>query len=292
MKRTDFSALLTKGPVILDGATGTNLARAGMPRGVSTEAWVLEHPEPLAELQRAYVAAGSQIVYAPTFGANRVTLGLYGLSERVGELNRRLVAVSREAVGESALIAGDMTTTGQAPEPQGPMTYETLLDVYREQAEALLEAGVDLFVAETLMGVTELQAVLEAVRALCDLPVLCSLSLASDGMAYFDGGAEDAAAAAEVLGADAVGVNCSVGPDQLVSVVTMLRGATSLPILAKPNAGLPTITDGGEAVYSMRPRRFAESMLRLRGAGASLLGGCCGTTPEYIRELVRLCGTK
>ena len=273
MKRETFRALAEQG-LILDGATGSNLMAAGMPRGVSSEDWVLEHPEVLQDLQRRYVAAGSQIVYAPTFTASRIYR-----KAPVAELNRRLVAVSRAAAGE-AFVAGDVTTVGR---PEIP--YEEMLENYREQIEALAEAGVDAIAIETMMGLPETTAALEAARAVCDLPVLCTFSVSSDGMLYFGGSVLEAAQTLEALGADAVGVNCSSGPDQLESVIRNLREAVSLPIVAKPNAGMPIIDDEGHAVYPMGDGAFGESMKRLIAAGASIAGGCCGTTPEHIAAL-------
>ncbi len=273
MKRETFRALAEQG-LILDGATGSNLMAAGMPRGVSSEDWVLEHPEVLQDLQRRYVAAGSQIVYAPTFTASHIYR-----KAPVAELNRRLVAVSRAAAGE-AFVAGDVTTVGR---PEIP--YEEMLENYREQIEALAEAGVDAIAIETMMGLPETTAALEAARAVCDLPVLCTFSVSSDGMLYFGGSVLEAAQTLEALGADAVGVNCSSGPDQLESVIRNLRGAVSIPIVAKPNAGMPIIDDEGHAVYPMGAGAFGESMKRLIAAGASIAGGCCGTTPEHIAAL-------
>ena len=273
MKRETFRALAERG-LILDGATGSNLMAAGMPRGVSSEDWVLQHPDVLQNLQQRYVAAGSQLVYAPTFTASRIYR-----KAPVAELNRRLVAVSREAAGE-AFVAGDVTTVGR---PEIP--YEEMLENYREQIEALAEAGVDAIAIETMMGLPETTAALEAARAVCDLPVLCTFSVSSDGMLYFGGSLTEAAQTLEALGADAVGVNCSSGPDQLESVIRNLREAVSLPIVAKPNAGMPIIDDEGRAVYPMGAGAFGESMKRLIAAGASIAGGCCGTTPEHIAAL-------
>ena len=221
-----------------------------MPAGVCSETWILDHPQTLIALQRAYLAAGSEIIYAPTFGANRVLLGHHDLQCEVRALNRDLVQLARE------------------------------------QAEALLEAGVDLFAVETMMGVTECMAAIEAIRSLCETPILCTLSVYSDGKCYFDGSAEEAAELLPGLGADAVGINCSSGPDQMGSVVRMMhRAAGDTPIAAKPNAGLPTITETGEAVYSMGPEDFVRHMQALKASGAALLGGCCGTTPEFIAAM-------
>ena len=285
MTRADFSAWC--GSVrLLDGATGSALRARGMPVGVCAERWILSAPQPLLDLQRAYLAAGSDVIYAPTFGANRALLGHYGLQDEVQTFNRELVQLSREAVGPAALLAGDMTTTGTPVAPGDDGAYAGLLEIYREQAEALLRAGVDLFAVETMMGVTECMAAVEAIRSLCDAPILCTLSVYSDGKCYFDGSAEEAAELLPGLGADAVGINCSSGPDQMGSVVRMMkRAAPDTPIAAKPNAGLPTILETGEAVYSMGPADFARYMQALKADGARLLGGCCGTEPAYIAAL-------
>ena len=285
MKRSEFAAWCRSGVHLLDGAAGSNFMRAGMPRGVCTEQWVLEHPQVAQTLIAQYAAAGSEIVYAPTFCANRSALEGYGLANRLHQMNLALVCLTREAAGTGVLVAGDMTTLGRPVEEEGAHSYGALLKIYREQAEALCEAGVDLFAVETMMGVTECMAALEAIRSVSDRPILCTLSLQSDGKAYFDGNAEEAAATLEAFGADAVGVNCSTGPDQLESVVRAMRRACALPIAAKPNAGLPRISETGEAIYPMTPDDFASAMRALIDAGATLIGGCCGTTPEYIAAL-------
>lgn len=283
MTRADLAALAARGPVLLDGATGSCLRAAGMPPGIAPELWILEHPQTLLSLQRAYVAAGSQILFAPTFSANRLALSGFGQAERVGELNRRLAALSREAAGGRALVAADLSTLGR---PLGEdLSYAQAYEIYREQIQALSEAGVDLVAAETLMGAEEALAALDAAASVCALPVLCSFSTEADGSLLFGGDVREAAAALEELGAAAVGVNCSVGPDQLECVVAGLRAAVDLPVIAKPNAGLPEMDEAGQAHYAMGPEEFVRGMLRLRAAGASLLGGCCGTTPDYIRAL-------
>ena len=290
MTRSEFQALLDKGPVILDGATGSNLRASGMPVGVCTEQWVLEHPEVLQNLQRAYVEAGSQIVYAPSFSANRLSLSMYGLEDQLEQMNRALVQLSRDAVGDRAYVAGDMATCGKPVDVEGGVRYEELIEVYREQAQLLVDAGVDLIGLETMMGVTECSAAIEAIRSVCDLPVMCTLTLDAVGAAYFDGDAELAAQTLPALGADAIGVNCGQGPELYVSVIQRMRAHTDLPLIAKPNAGLPVIQSDGSAVYGMSPGKFAREMEKLKKAGAGILGGCCGTTPEHIRMLKEMCG--
>ena len=285
MNRTEFQSWTKKHIRLMDGATGSNLMKAGMPRGVCTEQWVLEHPDAILALQGAYKAAGSDMVYAPTFCANRIALSGYGLQDDVSRMNRELVALSKKAVGSGVLVAGDMTTTGKPADPEDSEGYQLLLDAYREQAEALISGGADLIGVETMMGVSECVAAIEAIRSLGDIAVICTLSVQSDGKCYFDGSVFEAAEILEALGADAIGVNCSTGPDQLESVIRTLKNTCTLPIIAKPNAGMPKISDSGEAVYSMEAGEFARHMERLVEAGASLIGGCCGTTPEFIEAL-------
>ena len=287
MTKQEFLALCADGPVLLDGATGSNLMKRGMPRGVCTEAWICEHPEVLLSLQRDYVAAGSDILYAPTFSANRYSLRRHGLEDRLGELNRRLVSLSKEAVAGNALVAGDMTTTGEPLEPVGRMSYGKLFSIYEEQITALLEADVDLLVVETMLSVEETAVALEAARSLCDLPVLCSLTVQADGKAYFGGDCVEAVQTFSELGAAAAGINCSCGPEQLASLVRNMKAATSIPLMVKPNAGMPEINDAGEAVYSMKPEDFADHMQKLVALGANVIGGCCGTNPSFIAALNR-----
>lgn len=285
MTREEFSLLIEKGPVLLDGGTGSNLRKRGMPVGVSTEQWIYDHFDVEAGLQREYVEAGSRIIYAPTFSANRESLRNMGLEDRVEDLNTTLVRRTVENVGDSALVAGDLTTTGKAMEPYGPMTYDGLMEIYSEQIRALAAGGAELLVAETLLSLDEALVICDAARAVCDLPLMISFSCEGDGNLYFGGSILDAALSLEAMGVDAVGVNCSVGPDQLEAVIKNLHETVSVPIMAKPNAGMPQITETGDAVYSMNAEEFARHVKKLVDQGASIVGGCCGTTPDYIRAL-------
>ena len=285
MTRQQFDELTAKGVVILDGATGSNLRKAGMPVGISSEQWVLENPSVLQELQRAYVDAGSQIVYAPTFAANPISLRNFNLQDRVAELNTKLVKICKDGIGNRALVAGDITTTGQLMEPRGTLTYNELYEAYQEQMKALVDAGVDLFVAETMLSVDETVVALDAAQAVCNLPMICTLSLEADGSAMYGGNAVEAVLTLQEMGAAAVGLNCSVGPDQLEAVVASMKEVATVPIIAKPNAGMPFIDDKGEAHYDMNADDFARHTKHLVEVGAGIVGGCCGTTPEYIRKL-------
>ena len=284
MIKTAFRKLCESRFVILDGATGTNLQQAGMPVGVCPEDWILSHRDVLADLQKAYFEAGSDIVLAPTFTANRIKLAEYGLEDKLEEINRDLVAISRTAAGSAGLVAGDMTMTGRQLEPIGDLDFETLVNVYKEQARVLADAGVDLFIIETMMSLAESRAALIAAKETCELPVLVTLSFNEDGRTLFGTDARTAMVVLQSLGADAVGVNCSAGPEQMISIVREMKAYANIPVIAKPNAGMPELLDG-RTVYQMSPDTFAAAMLKLADAGAGILGGCCGTTPDHIRAL-------
>ena len=285
MTKAEFKKLVENGPVYLDGATGSNLQKAGMPTGVCPEQWILENPDIMIKLQEDYVAAGTDILYAPTFTANRIKLEEYGLADRLEEMNRELIALSQKAAQGKALVAADMTMTGQQLYPIGDLMFEDLVDVYKEQAEVVADAGADLFVVETMMSLQECRAAVIAIREVCDLPIMCTMTVEADGSIFSGGNAVEAAVSLEAAGADAVGINCSVGPDQLVSVVRNIKENVSIPVIAKPNAGMPVIDEKGNAVYSMNAEDFASYMKVLIESGASVVGGCCGTTPAFIKAL-------
>ncbi len=289
MTKTEFKDL-TKNLLLLDGATGSNLMAAGMPRGVCTETWVLNHKEILQKLQKAYIDAGSRIIYAPTFGANRTNLKLHHLEDKIKEMNYELVAIAKESANGQAFIAGDITTTGKMMAPSGDLTYEEAFEVYEEQISFLRDAGVDMIIAETMINIEETLAAVDAASQVCELPILCTMTVEADGSIFSGGNAVEAALALESAGASAVGINCSVGPDQLVSVVRNIKEAVSIPVIAKPNAGMPVIDDKGNAVYSMGAAEFAKHMKVLVENGASIIGGCCGTTPEYIKAVAQELG--
>lgn len=287
MTKQEFREL-TSSLLLLDGATGSNLMKAGMPSGVCTEVWILEHRDVITDLQRAYAEAGSQIIYAPTFGANPINLARHGLEDKLTEFTHKLVEYTRSAVKGSAYIAGDMTTTGEMLEPFGDLTYEEAREAYIKQITCLVEAKVDLLVVETMISIQETFAALDAAQSVCDLPVMCSLTVEADGSLFTGGNVIDAARDLEEAGACAVGINCSVGPDQMESVVRGIKQKVTIPVLAKPNAGMPDIDSQGKAVYHMPPEAFAEHMQKLVDSGATIIGGCCGTTPAYIKALAGL----
>lgn len=285
MTREAFRELVKKGPVLLDGATGTNLQKAGMPVGVCPEQWILENSEVLIDLQKRYVEAGTDILFAPTFTASRIKLKEYGLEDHLEEMNRKLVALSKEAAkGTNALVAGDLTMTGEQLYPLGDLMFEDLVDVYKEQAKIIAEAGADLFVVETMMSLQECRAAVLAIREVCDLPIMVSLTYNEDGRTLYGTDPVTAVVVMQSLGADAVGMNCSTGPEAMLEPIAKMAEYAAIPLLAKPNAGMPELIDG-QTVFNVEPEEFAEVGKKLVEEGAAIIGGCCGTTPEHIRAL-------
>lgn len=284
-----FKEKFGNGIVFLDGATGSNLALRGMPAGVCPEEWILANEDVLIGLQKEYVEAGTDILYAPTFGGNRIKLAEYGLENKLEEMNTRLVEISKKAAGGYALVAGDITMTGKQLYPVGTMQFEELVDVYKEQIAVLDKAGCDLLVIETMMSLQETRAALIAAKETCNLPVMATLSFEGDGKTLYGTDAVTAALVLEGLGADAVGVNCSTGPDKMLPLIKVMTENVAIPVIAKPNAGMPQLDETGKTVYSMLPEEFAKQCKTLIEAGAGIVGGCCGTTPEHIRALHELC---
>lgn len=271
-------------PLLLDGATGSELLRRGMPAGVCTERWVLEHPQVLQELQRAYVEAGSQVVLAPTFGANAARLEAQGIFGQAASYNRRLVELSRQAVAGNALVAGDLGPTGQAIPPFGDTSFELLVAIYTEQAAALELAGVDLFVIETAVTMPEARAAMLAVRSVSDKPVLVSFTCDEDGRTPSGTDVLAALIVMQGMGASAFGLNCGAEPKALLEQLRRLTPYATIPLLAKPSAGLPKM-EGGEARYPYPPEELAALVPDLAAAGVRLFGGCCGAGPAYIAAL-------
>jgi len=285
MKKEQFNALCNNQYIILDGATGSNLMKAGMPIGVCPEQWILEHPQTLVDLQKSYVAAGTHILYAPTFTANRVKLQEYGLYEKQESIINGLVDLSKQAAQGKAYIAGDITMTGKQLAPIGAMKTEELIAIYKEQISLLEKAGVDLLIIETMMSLAETRAAVIAAKEVSELPIMVTMSFEQNGKTLFGTDAKTAAVVLESLGVDALGVNCSTGPKDMAKVIREIAAVTALPLIAKPNAGLPKVMPDGSTGYDMSPETFAEEVTHLLEAGATILGGCCGTDPRYIEEL-------
>ncbi|MGN1004782.1 MAG: homocysteine S-methyltransferase family protein [Oscillospiraceae bacterium] len=271
-------------PILLDGATGTQLQQRGMPQGVCTETWVLEHPEALLDLQRAYVEAGTQVLMAPTFGANRENLSHHGITGRTAELNRALVTLSRQAAGGKALVAADLSPTGLFIPPFGETPFDELVDIYAEQARACAEAGADLFVMETTMTMPEARAAVLAVKSVSDKPVWVTFTCDENGRTLSGTDVLAALIVMQGLGVSAFGLNCSTGPETMLEQLQRLTPYATVPLIAKPNAGLPE-TEDGRTVYRCPPEEFVGYVDQMAAAGVRIFGGCCGTTPEHIAAL-------
>ncbi len=287
----NFREYLKQGFVLLDGGTGSNLQEHGMQAGDCPETWILEHPDVFVKLQKGYIGAGSDGLYAPTFTCSRIKLAEYGLEKRQRELIFDLVGLTKRAIRESRTerkiyIAGDMTMTGEQLEPIGSLPFEELIDVYKQQAGYLYEAGVDLFAVETMMSLQECRGALIAIRETCgeEVPVLVTLTFQDDGRTLYGTKPETAAIVLEAMGADVIGVNCSTGPDKMTDLVSRMLTVSHIPVAVKPNAGLPELVNG-KTEYRMEPEEFAEAMMPLIEQGVTVAGGCCGTKPAHIRKL-------
>jgi 5-methyltetrahydrofolate--homocysteine methyltransferase len=275
-------SLLRNKVLILDGAMGTELHKRGLPTGVCPEAWCLAHPEAVAEIHTAYREAGADVVYTSTFGANRLKMGQYGLTN-VRETNRLLAGIAVRAAGKG-LVAGDIGPTGHFVEPFGDLPFEDSVALFREQAQGLLEGGVDLFVIETMLDIQEARAALIAVREICDLFCMVTMTYEKHGRTLNGTDPVSALVTLQSLGADAVGCNCSAGPEGMLGLISAMKPHATVPLVAKPNAGLPKLV-GDATVFDMNAAGFAGFGGPLAAAGVNLMGGCCGTTPAHIRAL-------
>ena len=284
LTKEQFHEKIAGGIHFLDGATGSNLRKAGMPNGVCTEQWVLEHPEVLISLQRAYAEAGSQIIYAPTFQAQPIALATVGLEKHAEVINADLVALSRSAA-PGCLIAGDLTTLAAYCESWNPDNFDLLVENYRRQIKGLMDGGCDLLVAETLMYAQEAEAILCAAEMEGAGAAMYSFTMMADGSLYSGAEAGPVLRSLEEAGAAAVGFNCVAMDMMTPYLVTKLRRYAKGPLLCKSNAGNPIINAQGIAEYSMTPEDFAAFALQCRENGAALLGGCCGTDPGFIAAL-------
>lgn len=284
LTKEEFQEKINCGVRILDGATGSNLRAVGMPNGCCTEQWVLEHPEPLVALQRAYAQAGAQIIYAPTFQAQPIALKAVGLDKQTESVNEALVALSRSAA-PGCLIAGDLTTLATFCDSWDPDCFDLLVENYRRQIRGLIGGGADLLVGETLLYQQEAEAILTAAELEGAGAVMYSFTMQSDGSLFSGPDAGPILAELEKAGAAAVGFNCVAADMMTPYLVSKLRRYVKGPLVCKPNAGMPVINAAGIAEYAMTPEDFAVIMAQCKANGATMLGGCCGTTPAHIAAL-------
>ncbi|HPC87022.1 MAG TPA: homocysteine S-methyltransferase family protein, partial [Smithellaceae bacterium] len=277
--------------MILDGATGTELQKRGLPAGVCPEIWCLENPAVIQDIHASYAKAGARVIYTCTFGANRFKLKQFGVKKDVVSVNRELARLARQACGNKALVAGDIGPTGLFIEPFGPLAFEEAVDAFKEQARGLIDGGCDLIVIETMIDIQEARAALLAVKELGDIFTIASMTFENDGHTLGGTPPEAALITLQSLGADAVGCNCSTGPEQMAQYIAAMKPLATVPLLAKPNAGLPRL-EGLKTVFDMDGAAFAAGARKLAAAGADLLGGCCGTTPAHIAALAGAIGKR
>ena len=283
----ELHAKIAAGVRFLDGATGSNLRNAGMPKGCCTEQWILENPEPLVKLQRGYAEAGSQIIYAPTFQAQPIALEKVGLAPQTEAVNAALVALSRSAA-PNCLIAGDLTTLATFTDSWDPDKFDLLVENYRRQIHGLIEGGADLLVGETLLYPQEAEAILCAAELEGAGAQMYTFTMQGDGSLFSGADAGKILKELEEAGAAAVGFNCVAADMMTPYLITRLRRYVRGPLICKPNAGIPTIGADGIAHYDQTPEEFAQIMKQCKENGATILGGCCGTAPEYIAAIRNL----
>ena len=286
LTKQEFHEKIASGIRIMDGATGSNLRLAGMPKGCSTELWVLEHPQVLQTLQGAYAQAGAQILYAPTFQAQPIALKAHGLDKDTEAINAKLVALTRQAA-PGCLVAGDITTLATFCDSWDPSCFDLLVENYRRQIRGLIDGGVDILGAETLLYPQEAEAILTAAELEGAGATMYSFTMQSDGALYSGMDAGPILKDLAKAGAAAVGFNCVTADQMTAGLVSKLRRHVSIPLLCKPNAGMPVIKEDGLAHYDMSPLDFAAVVQDCLAMGATLVGGCCGTTPAHIAALCR-----
>lgn len=286
MKREELYELLQKRLFVLDGATGTELQKRGMPGGVCPEKWVMDNPQVIQEVQKAYFDAGSDIVYSCTFGCNRLKLEEFGLQDKVYEMNKRLAEISKEIAPAGKYVAGDMSPTGMFVEPFGELAFEKCVEIYKEQARGLADGGVDLFVIETMIDIQEMRAAVIAVKEVSDLPIIATMTFGEDGYSLTGTDPLTALITLQSLGVSVFGCNCSTGPDKMLEIIKRLKPYAVIPLLAKPNAGLPKLKDG-KTYFDMQSDEFGTFVHDFIKSGVNVMGGCCGTTPLYIAEIYK-----
>jgi len=272
---------------LLDGAMGTELMKLGWAGDSALENWAVEHPNVVKSVHEAYISAGSEVIYTCTFGANRIRLGSYGLEDRVSAFNSDLIAIAKSAVSRKSkvLIAGNIGPTGETINANDQSVVNQLIDVFSEQIESLVSAGVDMLAIESTGSIIEATSALKVARSICDLPVIVTMAFGEDCMTL-DGLSDPETVCRELqaIGATSIGCNCSPGGDNMWRVINRMKKVAEVPLIAKPSAGIPTISNG-QSVYPLSPVDFVFLCQQLMDGGATIVGGCCGTTPEYIKKL-------
>lgn len=273
--------------LLFDGALGSMLIRQGMTGGQASEQWTLEQPEAVTEIHRQYFRAGADVVTTNTFGGNAIKLDHSGLGDRIEEINREGVALARKAVDETGYVAGDLGPTGQMLVPSGPLEPEAAQAAFCQQAAYLSAAGADLIIIETMFDLTEALAAVKGAKEACDLPIFTTMTFQQTARGFvtiMGNGVEASLKDLLGAGAAAVGANCSLGSDSMLTMAREVRDTIDAPLIFQPNAGMPEVREG-ETIYPEEKDHYAANLIRLKAAGIEIIGGCCGTTPDYIRAI-------
>ncbi|KPJ62344.1 hypothetical protein AMJ44_15710 [candidate division WOR-1 bacterium DG_54_3] len=289
MNKGSILDLAKRRVVLFDGAMGSTLISLGLPEGECPESWNLTHPEVISDIHQKYLEAGADVIQTNTFGANRLRLASFGYNNRVEEINIRAVEIAKKVCPKDKFVAGDIGPCGDFLEPMGKFSIEELEKSFLEQAKALAppKGGVDFFSIETMCDLREAMIATEAIKTVSDLPIFVSMTFDKKPKGYFTimgNTISECATNLKKAGADVIGANCTLGSAEMIGLVEELRKGTDLPIIIQPNAGKPELI-GGKLVYRQDPESFAEDIRKTVNAGANFVGGCCGTTHEFIREI-------
>lgn len=289
MTSKSFLERLQSGQIlVLDGATGTNLQRRGLPVGTPSDLWVMDNPDAVTELHRQFAEAGSDIILTNTFGSSRLHLGHAGLADRFEQTNRRAVELARQVADTTgALVGGSMGPLGEMLQPYGLLSEQDAEAAYTEQARVLSEAGVDLLVVETQYDLNEARAAIRGARSVTGLPIVCSFSYDRGTRTMMGVKPSQVGSELSEMGVAALGINCGRSLEDNLKALKELRQATGLPVWFKPNAGLPRTDEDGSLHYEVTPEMMAAHVAEWVEAGAQLVGGCCGTSPEHLKAIAQ-----
>lgn len=290
MQKTIFEFIQEK-TVLLDGGMGTELISHGFPQGACPETWNVEKPEIVQKIHKSYLEAGSDVVLTNSFGGSRIKLESHGLGEKCFELNQAAASLARNITPEEKYVAGSMGPTGKFLKPYGEYTEEEFQAAYAEQARGLCEGGVDFLLIETQYDLKEAICALEGTRGVTDAPVFVTMTFDHNPRGFFTimgNSVEQCIQELESQGVPALGANCTVNSEEMAELVKDIRAFTTLPIIAQANAGKPSLSQEGEVSYSQGMEDYVRFIPRIQENGANLIGGCCGTNPDYIREMASI----
>jgi len=285
MKESILNVLARGELIIGDGAMGTMLQAKGLTAGTLPEIWNAKHTELVAQVHRAYLDAGSQIITTNTFGGNRLIMDKKGMAERSAELTRLGASLAKDVAGDRAWVAGSVGPTGELMKPIGTLSITTAEEVFAEQVEALAEGGADLILIETQHDIEEACAAVRMAATRTDLPVFCTFAFNPKGFTMMGLNPQEAAVRAKEAGADVVGANCGDGPEAIRAALHIMEDATDLPIMAQSNAGLPKVGENGETIWDFSPEEMVRYARIFISMGATIIGGCCGTGPAHIAAI-------